>query len=251
MRSDTGPKARGISSAVSEFAIQSDPETLANGAKNGTKGDQVVSALRAYIAGGEIGPGEKISLRKLAAALDVSVMPVRNAVARLQSDGVLDVEPGRAVRVRKMTADQFRELTAIRLEIEGFAAYHAALRRKRSDLKTVSELSAAFEKLAIDTSKPATEASRVNMQFHFAVYRAANMPMLLDIIERLWLKAGPVVFHYIHLERFPWPTNAGIELHKLAVEAMRDKDGEAARAAIAKDIQMASDRLLASDIFDK
>lgn len=225
------------------------PAGLAIGPKITTKGDQVEAAIRGFLASGEIGPGEKISLRKLATALGVSVMPVRNAVARLQSDGVLDVEPGRAVRVPRMTAAQFRELMTIRMEIEGYAAERAAISRTEQDLEVMKDLSASFQILSIGRSNRSSGAARVNMEFHFAVYRASKMPSLVDIIERLWLKAGPVVFYYIYFERFPTPTNHGVALHRQAVDAIRRQDGKAARAAIVEDIEQAGERLLAGDIF--
>ena len=139
-----------------------------------TKGDHVEAAIRNFLAGGELSPGEKISLRKLAAALGVSVMPVRNAVARLQSDGVLEVEPGRAVRVPIMTKDQFRELLAVRVEIEGYAAEQAALRRDDEDLGRIEGLAASFQILGAGQSTRSSGAARVNMEFHFAIYRAAK-----------------------------------------------------------------------------
>ena len=72
--------------SVSEIAPSL--EAIRGERKATTKGDQVETTIRGFLASGEIGPGEKISLRKLAAALGVSVMPVRHAVARLQADGV-------------------------------------------------------------------------------------------------------------------------------------------------------------------
>jgi DNA-binding GntR family transcriptional regulator len=235
-----------------ETGNEADPETPRNARdapRSVTKGDQVETAIRGYLASGEIGPGEKISLRKLAAALGVSVMPVRNAVARLQSDGVLEVEPGRAVRVPVMSREQFRELIRIRMEIEGFAAEQAAGARDEQDLAQIVELEAAFRILGVGQSTRTSGAARVNKEFHFAVYRAAKMPILLDIIERLWLKAGPSVFYHIYLERYSSPSRDSVRLHRRAVEAIRSRDGAEARAAIAEDIHLAGDRLLEEDIF--
>src|SRR5215218_1610959 len=188
-----------------------------------TKGDQVETAMRGFLARGEIGPGEKISLRKLAAALGVSVMPVRHAVARLQSDGILEVAPGRAVRVPVMTRDQFRELLKIRMEIEGFAAEQAASARTEQDMKLIEELEAAFRILRVGKATRSSGAARVNMEFHFAVYKASKMPTVVDIIERLWLKVGPVVFYHIYLEKFSSPSRESVQLHKRAVEAIRNR----------------------------
>jgi DNA-binding GntR family transcriptional regulator len=218
-------------------------------AKPSTKGDKAEAAIRGFLASGEFSPGEKISLRKLASALGVSVMPVRNAVARLQADGALEVEPGRAVRVPVMTSAQFRELLQVRMEIEGYAAEMAAINRSEAELRCMEELNASFQILGVGEATRSSGAARVNMEFHFAVYRAARMPMLIDIIERLWLKAGPVVFYHIYLERFSSPSRDSVRLHKDALAALRRKDGAAARMAIAEDLWLAGERLLAEGIF--
>jgi DNA-binding GntR family transcriptional regulator len=217
--------------------------------KNGTKGDQVEAAIRSFLASGAVGPGEKISLRYLAGALGVSVMPVRNAVARLQADGSLDVEPGRAIRVPVMTASQFHELTAVRMEVEGFAAEVAAGSRNDEDIALMSDLSTAFQLLGSRRSSRQFGAARINMEFHFAVYRASKMPTLVEIIERLWLKAGPAIFSFIHFEDAHTANNHGVVLHRQALDAVRRHDGAAARAAIAEDIRLASERLLGLNVF--
>lgn len=224
-------------------------EARAPGARASTKSDQVETAIRGFLASGELSPGEKISLRKLAATLGVSMMPVRNAVSRLQSDGVLEVEPGRAVRVPVLTRDQFRELLAIRMEIEGYAAEQAAANRTEEDLKSIEGLNASFQILGVGPSTRSSGAARVNMEFHFAVYRASKMPTLVDIIERLWLKAGPVVFYHIYLEKFSSPSRDSVRLHRQAIDALRARDGAAARSAIAKDLLLAGNRLLEENIF--
>lgn len=246
MKPDLTPKTGGVASIGLELGAHGNQD----GIKTGTKGDHVVSALRSYIAGGEFGPGEKISLRKLAAALDVSVMPVRNAVAKLQSDGVVDIEPGRAVRIKKMGVSEFRELTTIRLQIEGFAAGLAAQNRSDEDIQAMQTFCSDFARMAIDRDVPPSVASRVNMGFHFAVYRAAGMPMLSDIIERLWIKAGPSVSYFIKSERSPVPTNHGIDLHRRALRGIIARDSEEAKSAIMRDIELASERLISADIFD-
>ena len=176
-------------------------------------------------------------------------MPVRNAVARLQSDGVLEVEPGRAVRVPVMTKEQFLELLNVRMEIEGFAAERAAAARSDKDLKLIEKLEASFRILGVGTSTRSSGAARVNMEFHFEVYKASKMPTLVDIIERLWLKAGPVVFYHIFLEKFPSPSRESVRLHRKAVDAIRSRDGLAARKAIAENLYQAGMRVLTEDIF--
>jgi DNA-binding GntR family transcriptional regulator len=209
-----------------------------------TKGDQVEAAIRGFLAGGELSPGERISLRKLAGVLGVSVMPVRNAVARLQSDGALEVEPGKAVRVPIMTAEQFRELLDVRVEIEGYAAELAALHRSGDDIRRIEQLAASFQILGVGQSTRSSGAARVNMELHFAIYRAGKSPLLVDIIERLWLKAGPVIYYHIYLDKFASPSRDSVVFHRQAVDAIRSGNAAAARAAIAQDLRLTGKRIL-------
>ena len=102
-----------------------------------TLGERVTGELRALLVAGRLAPGEKLSLRRVAEALGVSMMPVREAVSRLAADRALEVLPGRAVRVPVLSLAQFRELTRLRLVVEGFAAEEASAqgdgRRCRAD----------------------------------------------------------------------------------------------------------------------
>ena len=93
-----------------------------------TLGDRVTAELRKLLVAGRLAPGDKLSLRKVAEAVGVSMMPVREAISRLAADGALEVLPGRAVRVPILSLDQFHELTRIRLVVEGYAAEEAARR---------------------------------------------------------------------------------------------------------------------------
>ena len=88
---------------------------------------EVHKQLRTLLIGGRMMPGEQISLRSTAEALGVSVMPVREAVQRLVAEQALELAPNRTLRVPTMSADQFREITRIRINLEGLAAASAAL----------------------------------------------------------------------------------------------------------------------------
>ncbi len=81
----------------------------------------VYTQLRDLLVSGQMMPGEQISLRNIAAALGVSVMPVREAVHRLVAEQALELTPNRALRVPRMSVSQFEEITKIRIELEGLA----------------------------------------------------------------------------------------------------------------------------------
>ena len=109
-----------------------------------TLGERVHAELRELLMSGELAPGQKMSLRSVAETLGVSIMPVREAVARLVSDRSLEVLPNRAVRVPLMSRVRFRELTAVRLAIEGFAAEEAARNRSDADIFAMRRFEQAF-----------------------------------------------------------------------------------------------------------
>ncbi|UOM33284.1 GntR family transcriptional regulator [Acuticoccus sp. I52.16.1] len=202
-----------------------------------TLGTQVYEALSNRLVGGELAPGEKISLRHIADGLGTSVMPVREAVSRLVADGALEVSPNKAVSVPVMTRDMFCELTTVRVAIEGFAAEQAAFNHRAGDLATLSAHDAAFRHECSVDHPDRVAALSANRDFHFALYAAADLPTLLPIITGLWLKIGPVLNLDLRLSTQRLAIGGAEAQHARCIEAVRRRDGAAARAAIAKDIE--------------
>ena len=205
-----------------------------------TLGDRVTSELRGLLVAGRLAPGDKLSLRKVAEAVGVSMMPVREAVSRLATDGALEVLPGRAVRVPVLTLAQFRELTRIRLVIEGFAAEEAARQVTPETLAEIARCEAAFHQIASANVPDASAAVSANHDFHFAVYRASAMPTLVEMIERLWLKAGPILNLDMRSERQRLKGGSAMLAHAELVEGLRARDAVAAREALQADIASAA-----------
>lgn len=205
-----------------------------------TLGDRVTAELRNLLIAGRLAPGEKLSLRKVAEAVGVSMMPVREAVSRLAADGALDVLPGRAVRVPVMSLVQFRELTRIRLVVEGFAAEEAARRAGAGELAGIAAHEAAFRSIASADEPDTPGAVATNRDFHFAVYRASAMPTLVEMIERLWLKAGPILNLDMRAERNRLKGGSAVQAHAALLAALRAGDALAAAEALRADISSAA-----------
>jgi len=197
---------------------------------------------------GVLSPGEKKSLRAMAADLDVSVQPVRAAVSSLVADRALEVLPNRAVRVPILSRAQFRELTAIRLAIEGFAAERAAQFHTRADLAAIRRHDKEFRQASSSASPRLVAAVAANQAFHFAVYRAAALPELMPIIEGLWLRIGPVLNLDLrsNLSRSRVTTSAGH--HGELLDAIAQGDGRAARRALEDDISSAARHIESQDV---
>lgn len=210
-----------------------------------TLGEQIYQDLRELILAGQIAPGEKFTLRGLAEAMGTSSMPVREAVSRLSAENALEILPNRTIRVPIMTRERFMELKIIRMEIEGLAAEVATTRAEASDLTEIAEYHDVFAEESRKPNPDGALALKANKNFHFAIYRAARMPQLLQIIEGLWLQVGPV----INLDlRASGRRLHAVEAHKhhaRLIEAMRVRDPKAARQALANDISSAAEFILA------
>ena len=208
-----------------------------------TLGRQVHGRLRELLVEGTLSPGEKVSLRTMAGRLGVSMQPVREAVSRLVADRALEVMPNRAVRVPILTLEQFRELTAIRLAIEGFAAERAAACHTRADLAEMRRQETAFRREGGSRAPDLPAAVAANHAFHFAVYRAAALPELLPIIEGLWLRVGPVLNLDLRSNVSRVRVGRAAGHHGALVSAIARGDARAARKALAADIEGAAQHI--------
>lgn len=161
--------------------------------------DQVYDRLGELIRGGHFSPGEKITIRNLAKDLSMSPTPVREALYRLISEGVLQGEANRSAVIPLLRSEQIAELKDIRLHIECFAAERAALRGTPEIAGRLRKLSEKLKKARAAGDRRADIA--LVYQFQFELYTACSMPNLIRIINSLWLKTGPYLNllypHYI------------------------------------------------------
>jgi DNA-binding GntR family transcriptional regulator len=209
--------------------------------------DRAYEGLRDLLIAGQLAPGEKLSVRQLAAGLGVSPMPVREAVHRLVAERALEVYPQSAVRVPLMTRGHFTELTTIRINLEGMAAQVAAGEITAVELARVRRYHERFRDSARRARPNPSVVIRANQQLHFAIYKCARMPTLLLLIETLWLRIGPVLIFDMRSSPRRLHTLAAHECHEHLVAALEHHDGDAARRALACDIESAAAYILSLD----
>ena len=209
-----------------------------------TLGERAYAQLADLLISGRLAPGEKLSLRAAADVLGVSIMPVREAVSRLVADRALEVAPNRAVRVPLMTAAQFRDLTRVRIAIEGHAAAEAALHRTDDDLAAIARAEQAMRAESEKSKPDLPRAVELNKTFHFAVYEASHSPILVEIIRALWLKAGPVINLDLRANPERLAKGDAIRFHAKVRRAIEDRAGAPAQAGVAADISGAAQVIL-------
>jgi DNA-binding GntR family transcriptional regulator len=211
-----------------------------------TLGDRVYEELRELLMAGKLNPGDKISLRSVAASLSVSIMPVREAVSRLVAEDALVSLPNRTVCVPLMTRRRFAELTAIRYMLEGYAAELAAKHRTEQALAEISRFEGLYRQAAKASKTDATKVLHWNKCLHFAIYRAARAPALLSIIEGLWLQVGPVISLDLRSSKDRPRKGPSVQIHPRIVAALEAGDGAAAREGIIQDIRSSAEMVEAT-----
>ena len=193
---------------------------------------QAHAALREALISGYFQPGEEISLRRAAAALGTSVTPVREALRQLESDGGLEVFGGnRVLRVPILSEAELTDIRDIRVNLEGMAAVCAVGHIPPARMRLIANACALMHRAA--ATGDADLYLENNWRFHSLIYRAAARPVLMGVIEGMWLRMGPVIRLAVvaprHLSR-------SMASHDAALRALHDADAAALRAAIVADI---------------
>ncbi|TDD01606.1 GntR family transcriptional regulator [Saccharopolyspora terrae] len=191
-----------------------------------SKGDVAYVELRERILSGALLPGSRLAQHELAAELDMSLTPLREAVRRLSSEGLIDLDSQRDARVASMSAGEARQLFEVRLSLDPTAAELAAERRSDDDLTT---LRAAAARLLPVTRAWGEEALTAHRAFHRALYLASRNDVLIRMLDDLWDKSDR--YRRIGLELPPGeePRTRDHREHHDLVDLVEAGDGAGAR----------------------
>ena len=184
-----------------------------------SKTDLVAALIRELVITGELAPGEQLRQRDLAQRFGVSQTPVREAMRRLESEGLLICGTHRGFTVVAPDVGRVEENFQIRAALESLGASLAARKIDPAGLARLRELNDRMRALADDDPGYA----ELNREFHFTVYEYARSPLLLTLMRLLWasLQGGPRVLRS-HAE--------SARQHAAILDALRAGDADAASA---------------------
>ena len=214
-------------------------ETLKPVGRADTLAQQVKTKLKEAVMAGRFTPGEKLTIRSVASALDVSLTPAREALYNLASEGVLEMRSNGSVYIPELTVERIVELTKIRIALESLAAREALARISDREITRIAKLNE--EIVDRDERRAYSDLINLNWQFHFGLYCVSGMDQLVRMIESCWLMMGS----YLNLI-YPQfgEVNEGIANHKQIVRALERRDPERLAHSIITDINLATDALI-------
>lgn len=200
--------------------------------------ERVYAELRRSLIYGMFDAGDMLRIQDLAATLQTSTMPVRDALGRLVSEQALEALPNRSVRVPVITRERLEDLARARCLIEGQMTALAVANLTAEDFVRLKELTVACEQAFRshdDEIDKAQATSELNHAFHFYIYRAAGSEVLIPIVESLWLQSGPYVRAAAHIHD-EFRDISATHHHWALIEALERRDTAGSVKALTDDI---------------
>ncbi|MGH2355592.1 MAG: GntR family transcriptional regulator [Chloroflexota bacterium] len=186
---------------------------------------QIAYSLRRAILHGRYRPGERLVEHDVAAALNVSRAPVRDALRQLAQEGLVTVFPHRGAVVTPVSVDMVHDVFEVRERLEGLAARLAATRITPAELARAEALIEAMEQSA-RSAEPGPQVEQ-DVEFHRVILAASGRPVLMATMEVTSGQAGLL----ISVTRRLSPLDVVPGIHRPIVEALRSGDPEQAEAA--------------------
>ncbi len=186
-----------------------------------SKSDLVTDALRELITDRQLSPGTPLRQRDLAEQFDVSYTPVREALRRLEAEGLVARDVHRGASVAQTESDELAENFRILAALEALAGTLAVPKISDSDIAEIEDL---HQQVA--ACDPAGgRLSELNRRLHFRIYECARSPMLLLLMRLLWrsFPAGPQAGR---------PHAESVRQHAQLIAALKRRDGEQVAAVI-------------------
>ena len=187
----------------------------------------VYEKLKEEITTGFLEQGEKIVAREVARQMGVSDIPVREALKKLESEGLVENIPHVGSSVSTTNLKTAREIFSVRLELESYAARLAATNASASQIDELQEIVDAIDRNIEESN--VLEISRLNTEFHQTLYRLSGNETLFELIFSLMERSQ---YSKSIFTQVPERKKHSNEEHKLIVNAIRKGNAEEAGKAL-------------------
>jgi len=206
-------------------------------AQSQTRADEAFECLQMAIIKGELAPGEKIGELELCSRFNLTRGPLREALGRLESRGLLVRRPHAGVKVVSVSADELLELYRIREVMEGLAARQAAERMTTGEIDALQEILDTHERMIEEAQGQAYYQAEGDYDFHHRIATGSRNTKLAQML------LGDL-YYMVRMYRYRLSTSAGrphlaLREHRRIVEAIAQRDGELAEFLMKRHINAA------------
>lgn len=146
--------------------------------------DVVFNTLRQAILKGELAPGERLMEIQLANKLGVSRTPIREAIRKLELEGLVIMIPRKGAEVADITEKSLRDVLEVRKALEELAVQLACEKITQEELEELEKAGENFKKV-LKRSKDITEVAEADVRFHDVIYMATDNQKLIHLLNKL------------------------------------------------------------------
>ena len=196
----------------------------------------VYEELKAQILKGDIKPGTRMMEVELAEVLGVSRTPVREAIRKLEKEGLVKIEPRRGAYASELSVKDMVDILEVRQSMEGLAAYYCAQRINDEQKEQLRDYALAFNK-AVEEGVYEDMIS-YDTKFHHLIVECCDNDILVHMVEQL--QELVLRFRYLYYSDFKRAEQMPAEHHEI-FEAVASGDAERAREAAALHINRLKD----------
>ncbi|MCK1705057.1 GntR family transcriptional regulator [Bradyrhizobium sp. 146] len=193
--------------------------------------EQIYDSLKRNLMMGRFTPGQKLPLRTLAKSLGTSLMPVRDALQRLESTGCVVSTANRTMAVPHFSPKQLQDICTLRMVLETTTVERAAMLRTDDELAAlavfITDIDRSAETNNIDLFLEA------NYHFHMLVADMSRLSFVRTLLEPLWMHIGPSIRQSVPNEAL---FQSAARRHKEVYDAILAQDQKSAAIAIQRDI---------------
>lgn len=186
----------------------------------------VYEELKAQILKGDIKPGTRMMEVELAEVLGVSRTPVREAIRKLEKEGLVKIEPRRGAYASELSVKDMVDILEVRQSMEGLAAYYCAQRINDEQKEQLRDYALAFNE-AVEEGVYEDMIS-YDTKFHHLIVECCDNDILVHMVEQL--QELVLRFRYIYYDNFKRAENMPEE-HEKILNAIASGDADEARAA--------------------
>ena len=202
--------------------------------------DIVFENLREAILEGKLEPGQRLMEVQLAEQLGVSRTPVREAIRKLELEGLVIMLPRKGAYVANVSLKDIIDVLEIRASLEGLAALLATERIRDEELTKLKKIAGEFEKMLIN-NEDIDVLLKKDVEFHECIFNATNNKKLVQLINSLWEQVYR--FRVTYVSDVDMPSKI-IEEHKNIVDAISKGDPELAQKHAIEHIERAENFMM-------
>ena len=188
--------------------------------------EMVYEELKMQILTGAIVPGTRMMEVELANQIGVSRTPIREAIRKLEKEGLVVTEPRRGAYASQISTKDMVEILEVRQNMEGLAAFFAASRMQPEQLDDLKEVAEKYNRAVADGNME--DMITYDTRFHRIIVESCNNKILVQMIEQL--QELVLRFRYIYYDDFKRAENMPEE-HRLILDAIESGNADAAREA--------------------